>query len=697
MVELAHDELSTGLSERAVSIPASLAGNWCELRFWALPPDTCRIALVVEKSGGAPEFCLAISARNEGGARVVIYIPSVADRIRVETLGSNTSPNNMRISARPLSRAHAAAMLFICSPRRVLRAALGSPAGWGRRVRAALSHSSEENSLDASFELWRQLFDAKSSPERKASRPLPEADIYVLVICPGSTESAAARATRESLQEQTRPVGFGMLLHGGSLSDAVSGRTKSYIAILQAGEVLPPHAIALIDAWMVRHSTPPALCADEDQIDLADAHQAPQFKPEPNRTLILSGTLTRGLWLFHRDWFVPNAPEQATWAESLRLGLWLRIYEAGEADRTRRIPFLLASRRADTEPAPASVLVAVVQAHLLRTGEAAQIDMGSRLPLRVRLLLPRRSERRVAIVVPSTLRGTHVRRCLRALLEKTNNKQLEILLVVSQRAPLDTKQQRTLAAISADRRLRVIVLPVQRFNYAKANNDAMHHTGAEFVCLMNDDVAPVSGDWLDIMLDQCSDPSVAAVGARLLYPNGTVQHGGIIMGIGGLADHAHRFLSRGDPGYCWRAVLNQEVSAVTGACMLVRRYAYEQIGGMDEDFPIAYNDVDLCLRLRGAGHRIIYCGEAELIHHESLSLGHHFSGERASRESLEAGHMRHRWSEVIAHDPFHNPNLSLSRGQEWQLAFPPRVRLEQYLDSDSDPRLVRGNAFGGVG
>lgn len=680
MVELAHTGLGTGLSERAVSIPTALAGNWCEFRFWALPIGTRRLALIFEKSGDEPEFYQIVSGRNNGTARSIIYIPALADRIRLETLGSNVSPNDMRISVRPLSRAHAAAMLFTRSPRHVLRAALGSPAGWSRRVRAALSRNIEEDRLEDSFELWRLLFDTWPRPDGNAFRPLPEADIHVLVICPGSAESAAAFATRESLREQTQPVSFDLLPHGASVRDAVSGREKSYVAILQAGEVLPPHATRLIGAWTARHGTPPALCTDEDRIAANGSHQAPQFKPEPNRALILSGTLTRGLWLFRRDWFLLHAAEEATWAETLRLELWLRIHEAGEADRTRRIPFLLASRREDTEAAPAAVLAAVVQAHLHRTGQTAKIEVDRGLPLQVRFALPRTSKRRVAIVIPSTLRGNHVRRCIRTLLEKTKDEQLEILLVISQCTPLDPVQQRTLAALGADRRLRTIVLPVQSFNYAKANNDAVRHTSAEFVCLLNDDVAPISHDWLDVMLGQFSDASVAAVGARLLYPNGTVQHGGVIMGMGGLADHAHRLLSRNNPGYCWRAVLNQEMSAVTGACMLVRRSAYSQVNGMDESFPIAFNDVDFCLRLRAAGHRVIYCGDAKLIHYESLSLGHHFSGERASLERLEVGRMRRRWWEAVANDPFHNPNLSLQRGQEWQLAFPPRVRLNHYLN-----------------
>ncbi|MEO9189877.1 MAG: glycosyltransferase, partial [Acetobacteraceae bacterium] len=174
-------------------------------------------------------------------------------------------------------------------------------------------------------------------------------------------------------------------------------------------------------------------------------------------------------------------------------------------------------------------------------------------------------------------------------------------------------------------------------------------------------------------------PAIGAVGAKLLYENGTVQHGGIIIGLAGLAEHANRGLPRGAPGYAHRAVLSQEVSAVTGACLLTRRSAYLEVGGLDEGFPIAFNDVDFCLRLREAGHGIVFCAEAELIHYESLSLGHHFSGERAALEREEVRRMRRRWSAAVAADPFHNPNLSLTRGQEWQSAFPSRARRSVWV------------------
>ncbi|WP_376087997.1 glycosyltransferase family 2 protein [Roseomonas sp. CCTCC AB2023176] len=179
-------------------------------------------------------------------------------------------------------------------------------------------------------------------------------------------------------------------------------------------------------------------------------------------------------------------------------------------------------------------------------------------------------------------------------------------------------------------------------------------------------LAAADGGWL-------ADPRVGAVGVRLLYPTGTVQHGGVIIGLSGLCDHAHRGLPGDDPGYAHRAVLPQELSAVTAACMLVRREAYDAVGGMDEGYPSAFNDVDLCLRIGEAGHRVVYDGAVTLHHHELQTYGNHYAGERAAHQAAEVARMRARWAPLVAEDPFHNPNLSLEFGREWEPAFPPRA------------------------
>jgi GT2 family glycosyltransferase len=166
---------------------------------------------------------------------------------------------------------------------------------------------------------------------------------------------------------------------------------------------------------------------------------------------------------------------------------------------------------------------------------------------------------------------------------------------------------------------------------------------------------------------------VGAVGAKLVYPNGRIQHAGVILGAGGVAAHSYRAMRSDTVGYNDRAVVDQEVSCVTAACMLVRRDAFTDVGGFDEALSVAFNDVDLCLRLRQAGWRIVWTPSAQLYHKESVSTGAHYVAERRSQWASEWNLVRSRWAAELAEDPFYNPNLSLDPWVLWEPAFPPRV------------------------
>ncbi len=211
------------------------------------------------------------------------------------------------------------------------------------------------------------------------------------------------------------------------------------------------------------------------------------------------------------------------------------------------------------------------------------------------------------------------------------------------------------------------------FNYSAINNAAVRAAAGEVLAFLNNDIEVLGPEWLASMVAHAVLSDVGAVGARLLYANMRVQHGGCILGIQGAVAHAHVMLPRTDPGYFARAKLTQAVSAVTGACMVMRRSCFEEAGGLDEvDLPVAYNDIDLCLKLRARGYKIIYDAEAELLHHELMSRGYdHATEEKRQRQQREMALMRERWGEVLDRDPYYNPNLSLE--QPFAIAFPPRT------------------------
>jgi GT2 family glycosyltransferase len=568
-------------------------------------------------------------------------------------------------------------------PYRLVRVSLQSLLGGQRnilfRLRSELSMLATAVSGQRPYSLWVALYDTWQEGDltrllgscRRSEWP----EITVLVCHAHSGSRAALIPTLNSIEASRLPVNHHVIgPTGQTLTAALQSAASEYLALLQAGEVLAPHALPLLADKAVALGRPDVLYADEDELTAAGTRAKPLFKPEPSRTLMLSGTLTRGVWLVRRELLLGEAfAEFAHWAEALRLCAWLRLWEAGRAASSRRVPAILTHRRPDTEDAPSTVLASVVGAHIERTGLPARIEAS--VPLKIHLRAPPTQQAKVSIIVPSACRSSHVLSCLTGVLQRTHYASFEVLIVISTRLPLDERQRRLLQLLGTDNRVRHTVLEIDRFNYARANNYAVRQTDGPYICLLNDDVAPMSADWLAAMVGHLADPHTGIVGARLYYPDRTLQHGGVVVLPSGTGEHVNRFLRRGAPGYASRAILSQEVSAVTGACMLVRRDVYEELGGLDESYASAHNDVDFCLRVREKGWGVVLAAEAELWHQESLSFGHHYAPEEAARGDADQARMRNRWADVCPDDPFYNPNLSVIRGDMWKLAFPPRIRF----------------------
>jgi GT2 family glycosyltransferase len=210
------------------------------------------------------------------------------------------------------------------------------------------------------------------------------------------------------------------------------------------------------------------------------------------------------------------------------------------------------------------------------------------------------------------------------------------------------------------------------FNYSRLNNAAVVATDGALIGLINNDIEVITPDWLEEMVGHACRPEVGAVGAMLYYPDNTIQHAGVIIGIHGVAGHPYSRMPRGYGGQMARARLTQTMTAVTAACMVVRREIYQAVGGLDEQLQIAFNDIDLCLRIKQAGYRNVWTPFAELYHHESASRGYDDTPEKQRRFQREVDFMLNRWHRQLQQDPCYNPNLCLS-SEPFALAFPPRV------------------------
>ena len=227
------------------------------------------------------------------------------------------------------------------------------------------------------------------------------------------------------------------------------------------------------------------------------------------------------------------------------------------------------------------------------------------------------------------------------------------------------------------------------FNFASVVNMAALQATGSLLLLQNDDVAPIGPDWLTrlVAFTIGNDETPAdIVGARLLYGNGLVQHAGVIMGLANLCEHAFRLARRRDPGPQGLAFLARQVSAVTAACLLVRCALFESLGGLDEGFAIALNDVDFCLRAGQAGAIIVFAAGVELYHFESLSLGRHYQGARSGLEAIEIRKLRDRWALQIIADPFYHPCASLEMVRVFHPGFPPRQTPLSWIGQEARAR-----------
>jgi GT2 family glycosyltransferase len=278
--------------------------------------------------------------------------------------------------------------------------------------------------------------------------------------------------------------------------------------------------------------------------------------------------------------------------------------------------------------------------------------------LRLRHPLPD-PEPLVSIVIPTRDRKDLLEACINGLDRATSYRNKEIIILDNDSAEAETKAY--FAALSQRSDVQVIPAPGP-FNYPRLINLGASHARGELLMTLNNDIEAFEPDWLNEMVSQVSRPGVGLVGCLLLYPDRSVQHAGVIVGLSGVAGHMY---------------VTQDLSAVTGASQLMRRSLFEQLGGLDErHLAVAYNDIDFCLRVREAGLRVIYTPHARLLHHHSASRGSDVRVERLASFTWEREYMRSRWAHVVFDDPFFNPNLSLS-GKRGRLATAPRPRIYQ--------------------
>lgn len=265
----------------------------------------------------------------------------------------------------------------------------------------------------------------------------------------------------------------------------------------------------------------------------------------------------------------------------------------------------------------------------------------------------------VSLIIPTKNAWQLVKTCIESICQKTDYQNYEILLIDN--GSDETDSLRYFESLSHFSNIRVLAYPGP-FNYSAINNFGVKHAKGSIIGLINNDIEVINSQWLCYMVGHASRENIGCVGAKLLYANGRVQHAGVVLGYGGGAGHAHKYFPRSHPGYLRRLAATNNYSAVTAACLLVKREHFDAVGGLNEQYlAVAFNDVDFCLKVAELGVKNVYCAEAELYHHESVSRGSDFTPEKAARFAAELDYLQTAWKGVIKRDPSYSENLTLKR------------------------------------
>jgi len=460
-----------------------------------------------------------------------------------------------------------------------------------------------------------------------------------------------------------------------------------YVVLLDHDDILAEQALFLVAEAINRHPDAGLIYSDEDKITESGMRRDPYFKCDWNYDLFLSQNMICHLGVYKVGLLrkIGGFREGLEGAQDYDLAL--RCIEQLDSSQIVHIPRVLyhwrvhqnsAAQNANAKPYAYVAAERALNEHLARKGISAQAE---RLPNcswnRVRYTLPEPAPL-VTLIIPTRNSLDLIRQCVSSILEKTDYPNYEILIVDN-----GSDDPQTLAyfdIIGSDPRIRIL-RDDRPFNYSTLNNRVVQEARGELVGLINNDIEVISPDWLTEMVSIALQPGVGAVGARLWYPNNTLQHGGVVLlGLDVVAGHSHKHLSKGNPGYSGRAILQQSFSAVTGACFVVRRSTYIEVGGFEEEnLKIAFGDVDFCLRVREAGYRNVWTPYAELYHHESATRGGENTPEKQARFAGEIRYMQDRWGSLLLNDPAYSPNLTLER-EDFSYAWPPRVATLEELE-----------------
>lgn len=456
--------------------------------------------------------------------------------------------------------------------------------------------------------------------------------------------------------------------------DMASGE---WIALLDHDDLISETALYCVAQQIISQPNVRLIYSDEDKIDEAGLRHSPYFKCDWNPDLFYSHNMFSHLGVYQLELVRSVGGFRVGFEGAQDYDLALRCIECIDAGQIAHIPKVLyhwrvhsRSTAGGAEAKPYAMLAGerALSEHFQREGIPGQVTLTD-FGYRVRYQLPV-DQPLVTLLMPTRDQKKITELAVQSILEKTTYQNYEILIIDN--GSIETETLDWFQWIqSQDSRVKVIRYD-HPFNYSAINNYGVTLANGAIIGLINNDIEVIEPEWLSEMVSHSLRAEIGCVGAKLYYSSGSLQHCGVVLGIGGVAGHSHKHFSKNSYGYFSRMQLISNFSAVTGACLLVKKKIFESVGGLDEDnLKVAFNDVDFCLKVRENGYRNLWTPYAELYHHESISRGAEDTPEKMIRFQAEVLFMKSKWGSKLMQDPCYSPNLTLDH-EDFSLAWPPR-------------------------
>jgi len=523
--------------------------------------------------------------------------------------------------------------------------------------------------------------------------------IHFAVIAPPFADATDLRLLRCALERQSFP-GWTLLVpetavpSTSALRDGSSGSFHvpegchcTHLWFPAVGTIPYPQALFELAEYFSRHPETGLLYADDAWYE--STPDKPYFihgKPDFSEIALCGGNYIGSSWCVTR-----KIADAAGICDGSSASLFNAVDHAGNIAHLPQVLFAYRGRRADGDPLvarriDASAERSAIDDHLRRLGRSGHAEQIIGMPFfRIRQIPE--GNPLVSILIPNRDHSAVLRRCVDSILKRSTWRNLEI--VILENGSREPETERLYGELVGSGRVRVVRCPVEEtFNYSRINNFGVGQCRGEYIVFMNNDIEVITPEWIEEMLIFAQRPEVGAVGAKLYFPDDTIQHGGVLVGFSGAADHMFLGADRDSPGYAGWLRYARDCSAVTFACCMVRRTVWEHSGGLDEAFAVSFNDVDFCLKLVASGYHVVWTPFAELYHHESLSRGYDVSETQYRRVQREIALLRRKWTKVLVDgDPFYNANLSLI-ATDCRLRHPLEQRLlAVFFATDDMPRV----------